>query len=97
MVTLNQIQSTKIQTHNYMNRHTTAHTAPHPMEAANNIGRLVEQGKELAGSVRNKAMAGAKATHKAVTKNPYKAVGIAWGIGAILGFLLGRHSSTKSE
>jgi ElaB/YqjD/DUF883 family membrane-anchored ribosome-binding protein len=80
-----------------MNRHTAAHTTTHAMEAANNIGKLVEQSKEFAGNVRNRAVAGAKATHKAVTENPYKAVGIALGIGAILGLLLARRGSGKSE
>lgn len=77
-----------------MSRHTSTHTAE---EAANNIGTLVEQGKELIGTVRAKAIAGAKATHKAVNENPYKAIGIAFGIGAILGFLLGGRGSRKSE
>jgi ElaB/YqjD/DUF883 family membrane-anchored ribosome-binding protein len=76
-----------------MNRH----TATHAVEAANKIGTLVEQSKEFVGNVHNKAVAGAKATHKAVTKNPYKAVGIALGIGAILGLLLARRGSGKSE
>ena len=75
-----------------MNRHTSTHTA----EAANNIGTLVEQSKELVGNVRNKAIAGAKATHKAVNEHPYKAIGIALGIGAVLGFLLARRGSSKS-
>jgi ElaB/YqjD/DUF883 family membrane-anchored ribosome-binding protein len=81
-----------------MNRHTATHAATHAVEAANNnIGTLVEQSKEFVGNVRNKAVAGAKATHKAVTENPYKAAGIALGIGAILGFLLARRGSGKSE
>ena len=74
-----------------MSRHT--HTA----EDANNITTLVEQSKELIGNVRDKAIAGAKATHKAVNENPYKAIGIALGIGAVLGFLLGSRGSRKSE
>jgi ElaB/YqjD/DUF883 family membrane-anchored ribosome-binding protein len=78
-----------------MNRH---HTAAHAAEeATNNIGTLVEQSKELIGSVRNKAVAGAKATHKAVNENPYKAIGIALGIGALLGFLIAKRGSNKSE
>jgi ElaB/YqjD/DUF883 family membrane-anchored ribosome-binding protein len=81
--------------HNHMNRH---HTATHAVEdATNNIGTLVEQSKELIGNVRNKAVAGAKATHKAVNEHPYKAIGIALGIGAIFGFLLANRGSKKSE
>jgi ElaB/YqjD/DUF883 family membrane-anchored ribosome-binding protein len=78
-----------------MNRH---HTAIHAAEdATNNIGTLVEQSKELIGNVRNKAVAGAKATHKAVNEHPYKAIGIALGVGAVLGFILARRGSGKSE
>jgi ElaB/YqjD/DUF883 family membrane-anchored ribosome-binding protein len=77
-----------------MNRHTASHTAE---EAANNIGTLVDQGKELVGNFRNKAVAGAKATHKAVHEHPYKAIGIALGIGAIVGFLLANRGSRRSE
>lgn len=76
-----------------MNRHTSTHTA----EEANNIGTLVEQSKELIGNVRDRAVAGAKATHKAVNENPYKAITIALGIGAALGFLLGNRGCKKSE
>jgi ElaB/YqjD/DUF883 family membrane-anchored ribosome-binding protein len=67
-----------------MNRHTE--------ETAHDIGDLMEQSKELAGNVRNKAIRGLKATHKAVHEHPYKAIGIALGIGAIIGFLLARRS-----
>jgi len=63
------------------------HTAETP-----DIGELVEQGKELAGNVRDKAMRGIKATHKAVHEHPYKAIGIALGVGALIGFLLARRS-----
>ena len=74
-----------------MNRNT--HTA----EGSNDIGTLVEQGRELAGNVRNKAVTGAKATHKAVHEHPYKAIAIAMGVGALVGFFLARRSSSASE
>jgi ElaB/YqjD/DUF883 family membrane-anchored ribosome-binding protein len=70
----------------------------HVAETNNDLGSLVEQSKELVGSVRNKAMAGAKATHKAVHEHPYKAIGIALGIGALMGFFLAhRGSSSQAE
>jgi ElaB/YqjD/DUF883 family membrane-anchored ribosome-binding protein len=84
-----------IQPHKNMNRH---HTVTHAAEdATNNIGMLVEQSKELLGKVRSKAVAGAKSAHKAVNEHPYKAIGIALGIGAILGFLLANRGSKKTE
>ncbi len=78
-----------------MNRHTPRHTED--SDDSNNIGTLVEQSKELVGNVRNKAIAGAKATHQAVQEHPYKAIGIALGVGAIVGFLLANRNSKKSE
>jgi ElaB/YqjD/DUF883 family membrane-anchored ribosome-binding protein len=69
----------------------------HTPETINDIGTLVEQGRELAGNVRNKAIAGAKATHKAVHEHPYKAIAISLGIGAIIGFLLARRSPATKE
>jgi ElaB/YqjD/DUF883 family membrane-anchored ribosome-binding protein len=64
----------------------------HTEETAHDIGELVEQGKELAGNIRDKAARGLKATHKAVQEHPYKAIGIALGVGVIIGFLLARRS-----
>jgi len=64
-------------------------------DAPQAIGALVEQGKELAGNFRDQAIASAKAAHKAVQKHPYKAIGIAVGVGAVLGFLLARRSSKE--
>jgi ElaB/YqjD/DUF883 family membrane-anchored ribosome-binding protein len=77
-----------------MNRHTASHAVE---DAKDNVGTLVEQSKELIGNVRNKAIAGAKATHKAVNEHPYKAIGIALAVGAILGFLLANRGSKKIE
>jgi ElaB/YqjD/DUF883 family membrane-anchored ribosome-binding protein len=64
----------------------------HIAETSNDIGTLVEQGKELADHARGQVIAGAKATHKAVQKHPYQAMAIGLGVGAILGFLLARRS-----
>jgi ElaB/YqjD/DUF883 family membrane-anchored ribosome-binding protein len=75
-----------------MNRHNA-----HATETVEDIGSLVEQGKELVGTVRNKAVAGAKATHKAVNEHPYKAIGIALGVGALIGFFLARSSSKSGK
>lgn len=66
-------------------------------ETTENIGALVEQGKELAGNIRDQALATMKATHKAVQENPYKVAAIALGIGALIGFFLRWGSSGKTE
>src|SRR5437868_3610157 len=38
----------------------------------------------------DKAVAGAKATDEAIRENPYRALGIAFGVGVLIGFLAKR-------
>src|SRR6188474_197472 len=57
-------------------------------EARQRVVEKVESAKETVGRVRDQAVKCAKATDKAVRHNPYQAVGIAFGVGAILGFLI---------
>jgi len=47
--------------------------------------------------VRDKAVAGAKATAAAVHEHPYKAIAIGVGVGAIFGFLLARRCSRRCD
>lgn len=61
-------------------------------EARSRLSAALERGKEMYGDVKNKAVAGAKAGDKFVRSNPYAAVGIAVGVGALIGLLLGRRS-----
>jgi ElaB/YqjD/DUF883 family membrane-anchored ribosome-binding protein len=68
----------------------------HTVEPSEDIGALVEQGKELACNLRDQAVAGVKTADKAIRKHPYKAMGIAVGVGAVIGFLLSRRSSEES-
>jgi len=51
--------------------------------------------RDLAGNVRQKAVAGAKVADKAINENPYKAVAIAVGLGVLLGMFLTRRGSRK--
>jgi ElaB/YqjD/DUF883 family membrane-anchored ribosome-binding protein len=66
-------------------------------ETIEDLGSVIEQGKELAGNVRNKVVTAAKGTHKAVHENPYKAIAIAAGVGVLVGFFLARRGSSKPE
>ncbi|MDB6027216.1 MAG: protein ElaB [Verrucomicrobiales bacterium] len=59
-------------------------------EARQRLAAALESGKEMYGRVRDKAVEGAKATDKAVHEHPYKAMGIALGVGALVGYLLAR-------
>jgi len=59
-------------------------------EARKRLAAALESGKELYGRVRDKAVEGAKVADKAVHEHPYEAIGIAFGIGALVGYLLAR-------
>src|ERR1017187_4995866 len=66
-------------------------------EAPRRPAAALERGKEIAGDVRDKAVAGAKATDKAVREHPYQAIGIALGVGVLLGSLVGRRRWRNSD
>src|SRR5476649_2733452 len=69
----------------------TAHVAEEKViEARKRLGAAIEKGKDTWNSVQEKAVAGAKATDQVIRDNPYKALGIALGVGAIIGYLLRR-------
>ena len=62
-------------------------------EARKRLAAALERGREIAGDVRDKAVEGAKAADEAVREHPYQAIAIAAGIGALVGYLLGRRGS----
>jgi ElaB/YqjD/DUF883 family membrane-anchored ribosome-binding protein len=69
----------------------TAHVAEEKVvEARKRLMAAIEKGKETWNDVQEKAIAGAKATDQVIRDNPYKALGIALGVGAIIGYLLRR-------
>ena len=69
----------------------TAHVAEEKViEARKRLIAAIETGKETWNTVQEKAIAGAKATDQVIRDNPYKALGIALGVGAIIGYLLHR-------
>ena len=69
----------------------TAHVAEEKViEARKRLTAAIEKGKETWNNVQEKAIAGAKATDQVIRENPYKALGIALGVGAIIGYLLRR-------
>jgi len=57
-------------------------------EARKRLSTALESGKELYGRARDKAVEGAKATDASVREHPYQAISIAFGVGALLGYLL---------
>jgi ElaB/YqjD/DUF883 family membrane-anchored ribosome-binding protein len=66
-------------------------------EARKRLAAALENGKELYGRVRDKAVEGAKATDQAVHEHPYQAIGIALGIGALIGYLAARRCSRNGD
>lgn len=66
-------------------------------EARKKLAAALENGKELYGRVREKAVEGAKAADEAVHLHPYQAMGIALGVGAVLGYLLSRRCSRNGD
>jgi len=66
-------------------------------EARKRLAAALERGKEVYGRVREKAVEVAKAADEAVHERPYQAIGIALGVGAILGYLAARRCSRSSD
>src|SRR5437868_1555562 len=66
-------------------------------EARKRLTAALENGKEMYGRAREQAIEGAKATDKAVHEHPYKAMGIALGVGALVGFLVARSCTRKGN
>jgi ElaB/YqjD/DUF883 family membrane-anchored ribosome-binding protein len=62
-------------------------------EARKRLAAALESGKQMYGRVREKAVEGAKAADQAVRENPYQAIAIALGVGAIIGYLAARRCS----
>jgi ElaB/YqjD/DUF883 family membrane-anchored ribosome-binding protein len=66
-------------------------------EARKRLAAALENAREMAGRVRDKAVEGAKVTDEAIHENPYKAIAIGVGVGAILGFLVARRCACKRD
>ena len=59
-------------------------------QARKRLAAALDRAKQMAGTVRDKAVAGAKATDAAVHEHPYHAMAIACGLGASIGYLAAR-------
>lgn len=60
------------------------------IDARNRLTAAIEKGKETWNAVSDKAVAGAKATDQVIRDNPYKSLGVALGVGVLIGYLLRR-------
>jgi len=66
-------------------------------EARKRLAAALESGKKILGQVKDKAVEGAKATDEAVREHPYQALAVAFGIGAIAGYLISRRCSRNGD
>ena len=66
-------------------------------EARKRLASALETAKEIASSVRDRAVAGAKAADETVRENPYQAIAIGVGVGMVAGYLLARRCSRNCD
>ena len=66
-------------------------------EARKRLAAALESGKVLYGRVRDKAVEGAKVADEAVHEHPYQAIGVAFAVGALAGYLIARRGSRNSD
>lgn len=66
-------------------------------DARKRLAAALDRGKEVYGCVREKAVEGVKAADEAVHEHPYQAIGIAFGVGALLGFLAARRGCRNDD
>ena len=66
-------------------------------EARKRLSAALDSAKELAGRMRDQAVDYAKATDEAVHEHPYRAMGIAFGVGALLTCLAMRRCSRNGD
>jgi ElaB/YqjD/DUF883 family membrane-anchored ribosome-binding protein len=66
-------------------------------EVRKRLAAALERGKQLAGQARDKTVAAAKAADEAVHEHPYQAMAIAFGVGALIGFLAARRYPGKHD
>jgi ElaB/YqjD/DUF883 family membrane-anchored ribosome-binding protein len=59
-------------------------------EARNRLAAALESARAAYNHAEEKAVETAKATDKLIRANPYTSLGVALGVGALIGFFLGR-------
>ncbi|HEX4121986.1 MAG TPA: DUF883 domain-containing protein [Verrucomicrobiae bacterium] len=59
-------------------------------EARQRLAEALESGKQTYARLTDKAMQGAQAVDQTIRSNPYQSLAIAFGIGALMGYLVSR-------
>ena len=60
------------------------------VDARKRLLAALDRGKETWRAIQDKAVAGARTADETIRDHPYQSIGIAFGIGALVGFLLSR-------
>jgi len=66
-------------------------------EARKRLAAALEKSKGIYGQVRNKTVHGVKIADQTVRDNPYQAIGIAFGIGAVIGCVIASRCSRNCD
>ncbi len=66
-------------------------------EARKRLAAALENGKEIYGRVRDKAVEGATVADQTVRENPYQAIALGVGVGALVGFLVARQCACRRD
>jgi ElaB/YqjD/DUF883 family membrane-anchored ribosome-binding protein len=66
-------------------------------QARKRLAGALERGKEICSRVRERAVECSKATDEAVREHPYQAMGIALGVGVVLGCLLAHRCAGRGD
>jgi ElaB/YqjD/DUF883 family membrane-anchored ribosome-binding protein len=59
-------------------------------EARDRLAVTLESARETCARLEEKAIAGAKAADRNVREHPYQSIGLAFGVGILIGVLIGR-------
>jgi ElaB/YqjD/DUF883 family membrane-anchored ribosome-binding protein len=66
-------------------------------EARRRLAAALDSGKKILGRVKEKAVEGTKATDEAVHEHPYQAIAVAFGVGALVGYLVVRRCARNGD
>jgi len=66
-------------------------------EARKRLAAALDSGRKIFGRVKDKTVEGVQVADEAVRDHPYQAIGIALGVGVLLGYLFARQCSHNGE
>ena len=66
-------------------------------DARKRLAAALERSKEIYSRVKEKAVEGAKTADKVVHEHPYEGIGIALGVGALIGYLVAHRCSRNGD